>query len=88
MVRFKCGCIGFPMNDTTYMCLRPCDSDGSMPGVFFSLRAITPGSQDSYTRLEDTAVAELQCEVNGVLNDGYRYRDLQQSVKAFMGDLK
>ncbi len=86
MVRFKCGCIGFPMDKTRFICLDPCDDDVAKLGgetIFLSFRMIEPGRQDSYELLSDQDLARWQSQINGLLEDGRRYRKLQQAYREF-----
>lgn len=81
MVRFNCGCIGFPVNAEQYICISPCEEPDSPP--YLTLRQISSGQQTSEP-LSDAELKFWVAHVNETVRDGERYKMLQRVVKDFL----
>lgn len=79
MVRFKCGCIGFPINSEQFACISPCEEPDVPP--YMTIRQVTKGAQDVYEPLEAAERQEWLAKLNHSVRDGERFRAFQRTIK-------
>lgn len=82
MVRFNCGCIGFPIDAEQFVCLSPCEEPDTSP--YLTIRQVTKGSQDVFEPLSDAERQDWLMKLNAVIGDGERYRRLKWTIKEFL----
>ncbi len=81
MVRFKCGCIGFPVDSKQYVCVSSCEEPDQQP--YLTVRRVTTDCQDSFEPLDEIELIQWMTRINGAISDGERYRNIRRVVKEF-----
>jgi hypothetical protein len=85
MYKFGCGCIGFPIDDSKYLCILTCDYDDI--GYRFMIRRRTP-QQEKMTKLTEDEIQRECNEINKAISNGYAYDSLRFDIKNLLSGIE
>jgi hypothetical protein len=85
MYKFGCGCIGFPIDDSKYLCILTCDYDDI--GYRFMIRRRTP-QQEKMTKLTEDEIQRECNEINKAISKGYAYDSLRFDIKNLLSGIE
>ena len=79
-VKYECGCIGFPPKENGFaIIIKPCDEDGELT---FSDRDVRKNKiVMPYTELSEIGVGEFKTQIQRLMYDGYKFRDIKRLLK-------
>ena len=87
LVKYKCGCIGFPPHVDDVVLVKCCDADIQDDDI--NLRCASPSrveklKREGFTPLEDGGQAEFVNEIGNLIHAGYKFR----SIRSLLGWIK
>ena len=84
LVKYECGCIGFPPHGDDVVLVQCCDRDGQDDDIMVicaSPARVEKLTKEGFTPLEDGGQAEFVNEIGRLIHEGYKYRSIKSLLR-------
>ena len=84
LVKYRCGCIGFPPNGNDVVLFKCCDKDiqdDEIMVICASPARVEKLTKEGFTPLEDSGQAEFVNEIGLLIHEGYKFRHIKSLLR-------
>ena len=77
----RCGCVGIPIDEETFICLLPCDNPIDKAGEYSIWKRPINKEQLPFTPLSQDEADKIWDELSALVADGYALREARRILK-------